>query len=276
MRRWIALMLILTACEPKADHLWVQEATHHENIVGGIDVTSEDPINYKALSFNVITETRTTDATDAVTINRVTSQCTASAIAPRIILTAAHCVTSSATVHRIQLPTADGKVEYFNAIKFIRHPGYETDKKYDLALVLLERALPENVQLLKLPAPDMDLKVQSIEAAGYGRAVGRRDLPGLVGKLRKVTLNVFDYSPTSLSFNTDQSQGKGICQGDSGGPALYELNGEPYVIGVVSKTQYLPTTDAPLDYCNYLGVYVNVQPFVQEWILPTMNKLLQE
>lgn len=276
MRKLIVFALMLSACQGS----FTTEELHSnlnnaDSIVGGTVVSPLDPLNQKAFSLRVLSNPKTVQEGDATTTLYSVSQCTASALSPRLILTAAHCVSSKATVHRIELPTADGKKAIYNVAKAIAHPDYAKNGLSDLALMLLEVSLPETIEVLSLPSKDMVLNLKTIQAAGFGRMDGRKTVPGGIGILRVVNLDVINYSPQAPVFFVDQTAGKGICQGDSGGPAMVNINGKTHVVGVVSKTRYTPSPDGNHDYCNFRGQYVNVSVFL-DWIHTTAAQLSQQ
>ncbi|WP_374075598.1 trypsin-like serine protease [Bdellovibrio bacteriovorus] len=276
MRKLIVFALMLSACEgsfaPKAS-LSVSNA---DSIIGGTEVSYADPVTQKVLSFKVLWDKKEVETENAIETTWKASQCTASAIAPRIILTAAHCISKIAEINRIEIPTEEGGEEHFNVIKTVVHPDYEKDKTSDLALLHLELALPERVQILSLPTKENPLTLTEVQAAGFGKISGRKDNPAGVGVLRKVDLTVVDFKLDAQIFSVDQTTGKGVCQGDSGGPAMVDVNHETYVVGVVSKTRYIPDENGNAeDICSYRGQYVNVQHYL-DWIVPEMEKLSLE
>lgn len=277
MKKWILLSLLLGACQNNTlSERIASPEQFNDAIVGGIEVPATDPLAFKALSLKVLSDPVEVRKTDAVHITYKAAQCTASAIAPRILLTAAHCISPKATLYRLEVPTGNGKVSIYKGIKAVIHPNYPERKDADLAMILLEVALPENIQIMKLPAIDKDLNLTTLIAAGFGRVNGKQSAPGFPGKLRATNLNVVEYSPTEATFETDQTNGKGICQGDSGGPGMLDIQGQTYVVGVVARTSYEPSADGDHDFCNHRGIYINVQFFMKDWILPTMTNLSKE
>jgi hypothetical protein len=166
--------------------------------------------------------------------------CTGAALAPDLVLTAAHCV----------LPGADYKiVEYDKArqpqlrdvARVMAHP------KFELQTLLAHRATAD-VALLKLAAPLAGVEPATLgpaltvapgdafTAAGMGVAVRGDGKSG--GTARAATL-VATGRPGNLQIRltdpaTDgEKPGLGACTGDSGGP-VFVMNGPPVIIGVVS------------------------------------------
>jgi len=166
--------------------------------------------------------------------------CTGAALAPDLVLTAAHCV----------LPGADYKiVEYDKArqpqlrdvARVMAHP------KFELQTLLAHRATAD-VALLKLVAPLASVEPAALGpvltvapgdafiAAGTGVSVRGDGKSG--GTARAATL-VATGRPGNLQIRlTDpatkgEKPGLGACTGDSGGP-VFVTNGPPTIIGVVS------------------------------------------
>lgn len=248
-------------------------------IVGGTEVPPTDSLVGQALNFRALYDPKVLKKDKEVITIYKSSQCSASAIASRLLLTAAHCISSHPDAeHRLQIKPVHGADIVIKALKAVRHPEYiNGNKQYDLALVLLESEVPEElVQIMMLPRKDLPLALTKVTAAGYGRMDGRPAFPGHSGTLRTVQLNVTKYTPESPVFIVDHSQGKGFCQGDSGGPALAEIAGVVGVVGIASKTFYdntLPKEQWNL--CNGSGEYINVQ-FHSDWIVTTAAELISE
>lgn len=238
-----------------------------------------DPLTAQALNFRVFYDPQVTTTETEIITNYKVSQCSAAAIAPRLLLTAAHCISSRTDAeHRLEVKNALGEPIVLKSVKSVRHPEYlKGNKQYDLAVVLLESEVPgELVQILKMPAKEKSLDLKTVTAAGYGRMDGRPGYPGNLGTLRTAALTVTSYSVQSPVFHVDHSKGKGFCQGDSGGPALTEIDGAMNVVGVASKTFFDNTLPKDQwDLCNKAGEYINVQ-FHQDWIVSTGNELMTE
>lgn len=270
MKKLISIaLLFLSACQGANDQ-YLDGSAADATIVGGQNVPYQHKLTNKALSLRISQKKKDGDGSQIY-------QCTASALSKNIILTAAHCIYDSAEWTQVELRSSSGKITPIKVTKAYAHSGYPADKDKDLALMVLERDLPEHIQILNLPDWSHKKPLVKVQAAGYGRKTGVQGQPGHIDILRSTILKVLKFEADAKVFTVDQTQGTGICQGDSGGPALIKYDHKDYVVGVVTKTRYNYPADPkdPVDQCNYRGEYVNLQhkPF-QEW-LSTMLKSLE-
>ncbi|WP_374029927.1 trypsin-like serine protease [Bdellovibrio bacteriovorus] len=268
------LVLTMLACQQNADSSATSWDESQNGIVGGFDVPATSRLHQQVLDFKIVVTVEKKDAPP----RSVTSQCTASAIAPTILLTAGHCIATSAATeaHTVHVMDAQGAKVSLRAIRVVVHPEYIAgNKNSDLALVLLEKPLPENIEILNLPEKEPSLNLVQVQAAGYGRMDGRPAYKGYTGILRTTNLDVVAYDPLAPSFIVSQNQGKGFCQGDSGGPAILVMEDKSYVVGVASRTFFNP--EVPLEernLCIDRGAYITVQ-FHIDWIREEARKLGQ-
>lgn len=281
MKKWTVLALTLTlsllsSCTEKrsSNSSKIEPVENTTNIVGGTAVLEDDSVARKVLSFQTFKDPEVKEKGDASFVEYQASQCTASAVTPRIILTAAHCISSTpGSFAQVEVVIPEAGVIDYKAIKTVIHPQYnKSNRAADVALVLLEADLPYNIDVLQLPEKNISLNLKSIQAAGYGRTSGKQSASAELGVLYKTNLDILSYSPSLPTFSVDQTHGKGICQGDSGGPAMVEKNGKTVVVGVASETEYHKDPKKEEDQCNYHGLYVNVQ-FFMDWIEPTIKAL---
>lgn len=185
------------------------------------------------------------------------SACTGVFVGPRIVLTAAHCISDAEAQHSAEL-SADGKKYTFRSQKIIIHPGYVKTRKWpDLAVIVLEpepserQAIIRPVPLLKIAnAPESSFEILS---TGYGKTSAATPADG---RLRVVALRVAMYEPGLDYFRVGFPEGKGFCQGDSGGPALVASSGGIGLLGLAISTE---------EGCVYSGHYLNIPAF-SSWI----------
>ncbi len=178
-----------------------------------------------------------------------TGVCTASAIAPDLILTAAHCVKD----HKISqlavtmAANADSSVLDLSQWYFVKslqvHPNYmglANDLFHDVAVLRLTQKLPDS-KVLKLAAANQIKAPLSLVAVGYGTTSDSSDqekIKAATSGLHYVLKTVEKYDPSDKVFSIDQRDHKGFCSGDSGGPGLlYDTHLKDFfIVGVVSFT----------------------------------------
>ncbi|MBV9347032.1 MAG: trypsin-like serine protease [Pseudolabrys sp.] len=173
-------------------------------------------------------------------VDRRENLCTATAIAPDLVLTAAHCVMRKDD-YQVQVSRGGAAV----AAKFIAtHPGFDA-RAYlasrataDVALVKLEAPLPAMIVPAALAAPRSVNVGDRLIIAGFGVTAARSNsglgtprMAALAVTGRPGNLQIRLIDPATAGSRPGQFQiGLGACTGDSGGPAF---DGDA-VIGVVS------------------------------------------
>jgi secreted trypsin-like serine protease len=197
--------------------------------------------------------------------------CTGTALAPDLVLTAAHCVTRP-TVYEVKAYQTGAAIK---ATSVVRHPGFNfanyaaSRATADVALIKLASPLPDIVVPATLAAARRVAVGETITIAGFGVTAARTDL-GL-GVPRAASL-VVTGKPGSLQIRLhddatrNRRPGLGACVGDSGGPAF---DGEgPLLIGVISWT----TAAGDEDGC---GGLTGITPLLnyRTWIIETAKKL---
>lgn len=210
------------SCFPEADLMSVQ------NIVGGQLVQQKD-----------------SDAKFVFLLRAQNQLCTAVAIGPNVVLTAAHCVTDSLentyASFYTSLSCESGYNKNFhtiNAEKVIIHEDYNRnlspdEATADIALIFLKANIPEGYKIYKI-AEQNDVKSDTeLLIYGYGITGSKLGGRGILRKA-KIAANNFFLDMGNRKVSIDQSGGTGICQGDSGGPSFVQVNGELKVLGISS------------------------------------------
>jgi secreted trypsin-like serine protease len=179
--------------------------------------------------------------------------CTATVIAPRIMLTAAHCAggrlkdVTFATNADIWAPSslANG---YYSATVW-PHPKWNGDVKagHDVALVFLTSA-PSVAAIARGAQPGIGSHVRAI---GYGTTVQGAAVG--VGTKRTVDMPIVSMNDQVFGAGLE---GQGTCHGDSGGA---QLDGAGHIVGVTSygtdadchSNSFFTRLDANLDFIRF-------------------------
>ncbi len=158
--------------------------------------------------------------------------CTATLVAPRVLLTAAHCVPDGALPDAFfgDAPASGGTRLHVLAV--LRHPTFDaatlTD---DIAIVLLDGAAPAGATPWPLPSTPLDASSVGLplRLVGFGRTGPADTTPA---QKRVGTASLGALTATELSFAPSPSQ---TCSGDSGGPAFATRGGVEAIVGVTSS-----------------------------------------
>lgn len=215
---------LLAACEPGAAP--PRLASARAPITGGV-VTTGDPAVF-------VLDVRSNAGNQTL--------CTATLIAPRTLVTAAHCVDpamvggASLTVVASNAPTtADVQpgVNTFEVLELRRHPAWNPAASLDADLALLHLAAAPPVTPQPWSLADLSpLGGAPLRAVGYGASGPDAGL----GTKRTVDLSIRQLSGELILLG-DLLE-RGICHGDSGGPALHTFgDGVERLVGVHSFTR---------------------------------------
>jgi MYXO-CTERM domain-containing protein len=169
--------------------------------------------------------------------------CTATVIAPDVLLTAAHCVDEanhpSFTFGVFTGPDANDYTEVADlapellAVSEVRpHPSYDTAAPFTADIALVRMAEPLSIEPLAIawePLPE-DIAGREARIVGYGQIVYEQS-------------NAAKYSATTVVAAVDAGDTITVgdaqhrsCIGDSGGPALVIIDGVETLVGVNSYT----------------------------------------
>lgn len=184
-------------------------------------------------------ETSTDDAVVAVVSRRVACDetpalaCSGVVVAPRLVLTAAHCVQNFPGPTDLEIffgadVTGPGTFVVVQAGAI--DPDYDrVTGEHDLAMLLLAEQSAVAPLPLATEAVDTLPAGTVLRAVGYGTSSETTDE---VGVRRSATMMLGEVRPGAF----DASPGSGLsCRGDSGGPVLATLGGVERIVGITAS-----------------------------------------
>lgn len=168
--------------------------------------------------------------------------CTGSLIAPKIVLTVAHCVPSGADYKIVDRGT-DGQPQLLNVRSVAIHPSFNMQAMQahrataDVALLQLDIPL-KGKSAVVVGAPTIPIQVGGrfviagigVTVRGDGKSGGATRVAGLVATGQPGTLQIRLVDPVTNGVR----DGIGACTGDSGGPVFEDKPNGPVLVGLIS------------------------------------------
>jgi hypothetical protein len=253
-----AAVLGLAACAPSTGGSLKSAGDLNAGIIGGTDATgSEDFSKTVVLLYD----------------KAVGAICTASIISDKLLLTAAHCVSSSPTSLYVVFGTNVESTDIIvrRVVTTATTPVWAARQGQDLntgdmAMVGFVGGLPDGYKPAELLSDASVLKDgDAVTLAGYGTSDGVAGTGA--GKLRFVdtTIQTAAYSESEILM--EQSKGHGACHGDSGGPAYVNVNGKRLLIGVTSRG-----VNDPDNHCGVSSAYTSIA-YYADWVKKSATEM---
>jgi V8-like Glu-specific endopeptidase len=177
--------------------------------------------------------------------------CTGTVIAPRAILTAAHCLPSATASINVFLGTGPQQA----TTTFAAHPNYRESNStaYDVGVILMPADIGRAAVPLLL---SRDARVgETAILIGWGK-----DATGATSTLRAGSATITAVAALTLQ-TTYTTSASSVCQGDSGGPILLQEGGTWAIAGVISANSTLACSFGDNFYANLR------QPEIQSFVL---------
>ena len=185
--------------------------------------------------------------------------CTGTLVAPRVVVTAAHCVVEVQDLTKLKVyfgPRVGSGGREIRVVSGKAHPQASPDNVQDVDIAVLALAEPAPFAPKKMNSTPLDQSSvgKPLRLVGYGTDDPQANGGGVK---RQTTTRVTSYTPAELQFG---GTGTSACYGDSGGPAFMTVGGQELLVGVTSGGDENCTEG------SYSRVDVHLASFVQPFI----------
>jgi hypothetical protein len=164
--------------------------------------------------------------------------CSGVVLAPRVVLTAAHCLREPGNM-LVHYRDAGGAPVVYEVVAAIRHPDYHPDaiarrlRSIDVGVLETKSALPAPFRPAEIASGAAPAPGAEVIAAGFG--VSEEGRPKTGGQLRSALLRVREpRSKILLWAEPLEKAASGACSGDSGAP-IFDATGQD-VVAIVAWT----------------------------------------
>jgi secreted trypsin-like serine protease len=201
--------------------------------------------------------------------------CSATVIAPRVALTAAHCLDPALVGEGARftlfvgatLPSPAPREGLVAVRDAIRHPAYQlatAGAGNDIGLVVTSETIGAPARTLNRVALDDTQRGAAARLVGYGVVEASDAGETTLGTRREVVTTVGRIDARRLWF---LDGAKNSCTGDSGGPALVAVGGEEVVAGVISFGD---------EACASYGTATRVDVHADSFVQPVLDRVAAE